>query len=115
MCFFYDAFVVLGEITLQSYGANPLFTELLVVILNTPSISLSLSSSQERERDRERESVRVVGMIYKELRKQKIEQLEIAAVLLVFKERERERERERWILCFLTWLLHFPNPWWSSP
>jgi hypothetical protein len=48
-------------------------------------------------------------MIYKELRKQKIEQLEIAAVLLVF--RERERERERWIVCFLTWLLHFPNPW----
>jgi hypothetical protein len=76
MCFFYDGFVVLGEITLQSYGANSLFTELLVVIPTTPSISLSLSlflsRDRERERERERESVRVVGMIYKELRKQKI-------------------------------------------
>jgi hypothetical protein len=70
MCFFYDGFVVLGEITLQSYGVNSLFTELLVVIPTTPSISLSLSSSQETQR--ERESVRVVGIIYKELRKQKI-------------------------------------------
>jgi len=67
MCFFNDGFVVLGEITLQSYGANSLFTELLVVI-PPPRVSLSLPL----KRHKERESVRVVGMIYKELRKQKI-------------------------------------------
>jgi hypothetical protein len=72
MCFFYDGFVVLGKITLQSYGANSLFTELLVVIPTTPSNSLSLSLFLSRDTKRERESVRVVGMIYKELRKQKI-------------------------------------------
>jgi hypothetical protein len=55
MSFFYDGFVVLGEITLQSYGANTLFTELLAVIPTTSSISLSLSLSSFQETETETE------------------------------------------------------------